>query len=301
MKKIPVLSSIRYAYGFTFGHLGTIIGLVWLPMVILAVAGYFVMSHYYGTFPAAVAEGNPAAIGQSAVIVLMWSLVSLLISAIMYTAITQHALGRRDKPAIVHLALGMTEIRVFGALIGFAAIIVLFLIGYGVASGTAMALSVRTALAGVKLAAGLFTLGLLLAMFYALVRLSFLLIPATVAEKKIGLARAWQLSRGNFWRIVAIGLAALGPITLVAFGAEVAILGPDFFLHSAAAPVGDKAAQMHALAEQMRIASAHLPVLYGLSFLLAPFFMGLGLAPSAAAYLALTAPDRPDSGIMQRA
>ena len=54
MKKIPVLDSIRYAYAFTFGHLGTIIGLIWVPMVILAVAGYFVMSYYYGGVPEAV-------------------------------------------------------------------------------------------------------------------------------------------------------------------------------------------------------------------------------------------------------
>ena len=44
MRKIPVLRTIAEGYAFTFGHLGTIIGLIWLPMVIVAIAGYFVMS-----------------------------------------------------------------------------------------------------------------------------------------------------------------------------------------------------------------------------------------------------------------
>lgn len=300
MKKIPVLKSIRYAYSFTFGHLGTIIGLIWLPMVFLAVAGYFVMSHYYGTFPAAVAEGNPAAIGQSAVVVIAWSFVSLLISSIMYTAIAQQALGRRQGPATVHFALGIVEFRVFGALIAFFAVAVLFLIGFRVVAETIMSVTAGMPSAGVRIGAALVTLVLMLAMFYALIRLSFLLVPTTIAEEKIGLARAWQLSGGNFWRIFVIGIAALGPIVLVALGAEIAILGPDFFLHGAAVPASDKAAQMHAMAEQMRTAALHLPELYGLSFLMAPFFMGLGLAASAAAYLELTAPDRPVSAFMQR-
>ena len=42
------------------------------------------------------------------------------------------------------------------------------------------------------------------------------------------------------------------------------------------------------MAEQMRDASEHLPVLYGLTFLIAPFLIGLALAPAAFAYRALT-------------
>ena len=34
MNKLPVGKTISDAYGFTFSHLGTIIGLIWFPMVV---------------------------------------------------------------------------------------------------------------------------------------------------------------------------------------------------------------------------------------------------------------------------
>lgn len=297
MKKIPVLDSIRYAYAFTFGHLGTIIGLIWLPMLILAVAGYFVMSYYYASVPAALSAGDAITVGRLGMLVIGWSLVSLLLSSVMYVAVTRQALGLRQGPAVVHFALGPSEIRVFGAVLGvFAVAVVFFMIYLGVI-GAAKALVPSNPVA--KGAIGLFALAALLAIVYALIRLSFLLIPATVAEGKIGLARAWELSGGNFWRIVGVGIAAIGPIALVAIGAEIGILGPDFFVHSATPGAADTAQRMQEMAEQMRAASKHLPLLYGLSFLLAPFFMGLGLAPSAFAYRALTQSDQENSGFNQ--
>ena len=286
MKKIPVLDSIRYAYAFTFGHLGTIIGLIWVPMVILAVAGYFIMSYYYNSVPAAVSAGDAIAAARSGMLLIGWSLASLLLSAVMYVAVTRQALGLREGPAVVHFALGLPELRVFSTVLGIFALALLFLmVDVGLISGAA-ALTAKVPAANA--AVGLFALAALFAIVYALIRLSFLAIPATVAEGKVGLGRAWELSRGNFWRIVAIGLAALGPIMLIALAAEVAILGPEFFLHNTAMPTNDTAQQMHDMAEQMRTASDHLPVLYGLSFLMAPFFVGLGLAPAAFAYRALT-------------
>lgn len=293
MKKIPVLDSIRYAYAFTFGHLGTIIGLIWVPMVILAVAGYFIMSYYYNSVPAAVSAGDAIAAARAGMLLIGWSLASLLLSAIMYVAVTRQALGLREGPAVVHFALGLPEFRVFGTVLGIFALALFFLmLDVGLIGGVA-ALAAKVPLANA--AVGLFGLVALFAIVYALIRLSFLAIPATVAEGKVGLARAWELSRGNFWGIVAVGLATLGPIMLIALTAEVAILGPGFFLHNTAIPTNDTAQQMHDMAEQMRTASEHLPVLYGLSFLMAPFFIGLGLAPAAYAYRALTSGKAADS------
>ena len=55
-----------------------------------------------------------------------------------------------------------------------------------------------------------------LALIYILVRLGFLLAPAAAMEGGFGLERSWKLTKGNFWRIVAIGLATLLPIVIVA-------------------------------------------------------------------------------------
>jgi hypothetical protein len=299
MKKIPILDTVRYAYSFTFGHLGTIIGLIWLPMVITVVAGYFVMSHYYASVPDAVSAGNATAAGQAGLLLLGWSLVSLLLSSIMYVAVTRQALGLRHGPAVVYFALGPAEFRVFGAVLGFFAIAIFFLMVDLLLINAARTLAAKIPMAGAAVA--LFAVVLLCGVAYALVRLSFLLIPATVAEQHVGLGRAWELSGRNFWRITAVGIAVLGPITLVAVTAQVAIMGPATFLHNATGVTHDTAQQMKDMAAQMRDAAKHLPALYGLSFLMAPFFMGLALSGSAFAYRALTSAGPANSGLHETA
>ena len=298
MKKIPVLDTIRFGYNFTFGHLGTIIGLIWLPMVIVTVGSYFVQMQYIGQFLASLEQGNPAAMGPAALVLLGWGLMSFLLFAMMYAAVTRQALGLRQGPAIIHFSFGLTEIHVVGALLGMIAIIMLFLFAEGLFGGI-LAGIVSVAGKGqpaVSLVVALLIILLLLALIYMVVRLGFLLIPATVAENRVGLGRAWELAGGNFWRIVAVALATLLPLFLVRVAAEVAIIGPAVFmqqistlLHQAGAPAIDAAAQMRASAQRMREMSEHLPLLLVLSFLLAPLAIGLTIGPAAFAYRALTA------------
>jgi len=298
MKKIPVLDTIRFGYGFTFGHLGTIIGLIWLPMVILTVGTYFVQMQYSGQFLASFEQGNPAAIGPAVLVLLGWSLVSFLLYAMMYTVVTRQALGLRQGQAVIHFAFGLTEIHVLGALLGMIAIIMLFLFAEALFGGIVGGI-VSVAARGqpvVTPVVALLVAVLLLALVYLLVRLGFLLIATTVAENRVGLGRAWELAGGNFWRIVAVALATLLPLLLLRAAAEIAIIGPEVFLqqiaallHQAAAPAADTAARMRESAEQMREMSEHLPLLLVLNFLLAPLAIGLTMAPAAFAYRALTA------------
>ncbi|HEV2562708.1 MAG TPA: hypothetical protein VGT78_11260 [Rhizomicrobium sp.] len=288
------MKTISYGYSFTFGHLGTIIGLIWLPMVVVAVAGYFVMSQYYGTFPTAMEQGNPAAAGQSALLVLFWSIASLLISSVMYAAVTRQALGLKHGTTLINFTFGVMELRVFAAIAALLAILFFFMLIYALAVWASAALAASLVSAGGKeigdLIGGILVIVFFLGMIYALVRLSFLLIPATVSEGKVGLAQSWKLTKGNFWRIFLIAIATLGPLLLVTLAVEVAILGPDFFMPKGAASA-DFDKNMQQMIAQMRATSPHLPWLYGFSFLIAPVFLGLGLAPSAFAYRALTQKD----------
>ncbi len=285
MKKIPILDTIRYAYEFTFGHLGTIIGLIWLPMLILAVPGYFVSSYYYATVPDALTAGDVATVGRAGLLVIVWGLVSLLISSIMYVAVTQEALGQHKAQVIVHFALGPPEFRVFGAALAVFALAILFAIVDGALSD-----AIRTLAGSAGPAAGrLVAAAGALAIAYALIRLSFLLVVATVAEERFGLARAWELASGNFWRIVAVGLATMGPIVVIAVVAEALILGSGGAAPAVTAS-GDSAQQMQLMAAQMRLAARNLPLLYGLSFVISPLVLGLALAPAVYAYRVLTKP-----------
>ena len=59
MNKIPVGQTIRFAYAFTLGEIGTIIGLIWVPTLINAVATFFVLRKYYDTLINSFESGMP--------------------------------------------------------------------------------------------------------------------------------------------------------------------------------------------------------------------------------------------------
>ncbi|HZQ41011.1 MAG TPA: hypothetical protein VFA87_09460, partial [Rhizomicrobium sp.] len=228
-----MLQTIRFAYGFTFGHLGTIIGLIWIPMVLVTAMGFFVMDRYVESFSAAIAQGNEAMAGQAGLLVIGYSIIGLLLYSVMYVAVTRQALGMRSTTAVAHFELGSPVWRMFGALLAVIFIIgifylVIFLVTLG---GLAVigGMGQTAATAGIALGLLLFVIAALCALLFVAVRLVFLLPPVVVAESRMSVSRGWELSRGNFWRIVLIWLATLVPPLLIVFGAELAILGPDYF------------------------------------------------------------------------
>jgi hypothetical protein len=303
MAKVPVGKTIAFSYGFTFGNIGTIIGQIWLPMLLLTLGSYFVLSPYYESFSAAVAQDNPAAVGQAAVTLLLYSLVSLIFYAMIYVALTREALGLSHSSSLLHFSLGVAEWRMYGAilalslallvlvlliamaamLLGGVATFALGLMGMGPDLAQA-AKAVARAPSGPMLAvAGAIYLFVICATAYVFVRLSFVLAPVTVAEEKISLGRGWQLTAKNFWRLLAILIATLGPVIVLIAICEAAILGPDALMPATGSNFADLAARM----EKNR---QHLPVLYGLSFVFSPFLFGLMLGASAFVYRALVPP-----------
>lgn len=277
MKKIPVLETIGFAYNFTFGHLGAIIGLSWLPLVLWAIGDYFVSALYYSAVPAAFSAGNPFALGQAGLVMLGWRIISLLIWSIVYVAVVRQALGLRQGPARIHFAFGFSELRVFASLLALVAVALLFVLG--LFEGTQFLMGILPGIAAMKAVVGAARVLGTIALIYALIRLSFLIIPVAVVENRLGLARSWELCEGNVGRIVIIGIAVLGPAALVAGFAEAAVLGPNYFL--AAAHVGN---QLAVGSQELLALRANLPLLTGVYLVLAPFLIGLQIAPAAFAY-----------------
>ena len=286
MNTIPVGKTIAFAYQFTLENLGAIIGLIWLPTVAITVGGFFADTTYSAAVNAALQEGPSEAAGQAVISLLAWYLLSLMLSAMATTAVTRQALGLRKGPAFISFSLGLPEFRVFGAIV--LLIVVLLLITqpfrYMV---SALAAAGGPGAAAFQGLASLLALGSLGFIFFVMVRLSFLMCPATIAENAVGLARSWVLTRGNFWRIVGVGSCTLGPIFLIFGVGEYVILGPEFFFMGMNTTL-TAAEQTKTAVEQQHIMIQHLPMLLGLSLLIAPFYFGLMLAPAAYAYRALT-------------
>ncbi|MGH6871312.1 MAG: hypothetical protein ACREHE_07385 [Rhizomicrobium sp.] len=294
MNKIPVGKTIKYAYTFTFENLGAIIGLIWIPTVLITVGGFFAETSFGTAIVSAMRENRPAVAGQAMISLLAWYFVSLLLTAVASAAVSRQALGLRKGPAVAHFALGPAEFRVFGAELALFGVLLALAIPYlAVLSSVVTYIEAGGAAATISsfVAAALAVGGICL-MLLVVVRLSFLLVPATIAENAVALARSWALTRGNFWRIVAVGLCTFGPIVLVLAAGEYAILGPHYFELSMSTST-DAAVQAKIAAEQTQIVMDHLPMSFGLSLLMAPFYFGLLLAPSAYAYRALSGQPAP--------
>lgn len=269
MTRIPVLATIRDAYRFTFANLGAIIAAVWLPMLIVTVSGFFATQRYYSQMAEAVTA--PAQAGSAILLVLLQTIVSLFLQAVMWVAVTQLAMGNRPAGQMP-FAVGRTDLRLARALLSLAAMAMGFFILTGVALGSAAPAGVMTVL---ELAVVMVLYG---AVLFVVLRLVFFAAVAATAEEGPVLARAWALSQGNFWRILAVLAGVLGPVLLIFALVMMVMLGPVVLSD-------DVAANQVAVLRRM---TEILPLMQGLLFFISPLLLGLPLGASVSAWRALT-------------
>jgi hypothetical protein len=281
VRRLPVLETIRQAYGFTFAHLGAIIGVIWLPMVIATVAGFFLNQHYAAEIQAATASGNAAAAGPAVLAMLFYLLAKLLLTAMMYVPVAQLALGQRQDGALLHFTFGALEWRMFRTLLGLLLFLappalLLMLVGQNVLAG-AISGAAGPRLVGAELA---FIL-LYAALVYVAVRIAALLVPVVVAGDKTALIRSWTLSGKSFWRLLGVMVGAVGPVMLTVAIVEVALL-----------QAGGGDAALAATTSQITMANGpNAPLIAGLDFLMAPLLIGLSVSASVFAWKALSKTD----------
>ena len=278
MRRIDTVATIRDAYVFAVTHLGGVIGLIWVPMVLATIMGFFSLQRYYNDFIDAMSSGNVAALGPSMLMMLGYLVAALLLYAVMFVAVVQLALGARSAPQVAHFAFGNLEWRMFRAFIAFIGVILVLIIPAFVVAQAAIALG------GARLpqAAGP---ALMLLIFYGIILLAmprfFVLLPTVaVAESAPVLRRAWMLSAGNFWRLLAVLLAIFGPILLLFTGLEMAMSG-----HTPP-PVAGSSEEMQLVAAIIRARDV-LPLISGLGFLISPLVVGLCAGASVSVWRAL--------------
>jgi len=278
MRRIEVVATIRDAYVFAVTHLGGVIGLIWVPMVLATIMGFFSLQRYYNDFIDAMSSGNVAALGPSMLMMLGYLVAALLLYAVMFVAVVQLALGARSAPQVAHFAFGNLEWRMFRAFIAFIGVVLVLVIPAFVVAQAVFAV----ASARLPQAAGP---ALMLLIFYGIILLAmprfFVLLPTVaVAESAPVLRRAWMLSAGNFWRLLAVLLAVFGPILLLFTGLELVLAG------RAPAQAAGGTEQMQMLAAIMRARDV-LPMISGLGFLISPLVVGLLAGASVSVWRAL--------------
>jgi hypothetical protein len=280
MNKVPVLATIREAYRFVFVNLGAIIALIWLPMLVVTVMGYFVLTRYYDAFASALASGDYAAMGPEALGLLVYLLVTLLIGAMMSVPVAGLAMGGRKPETLVHFAFGATEWRLFRALLGLIGFMLVPLLLIGVASNVMQSSGVAMGPLHVTSALALLVVLFYFSCIYFGLRFAFLLPVLAIRDNGRLLPRAWALTRGNFWRLFAVALCTAGPVLLLAFVLEAVLEGPALVMPQLSNTTAVAAAQFHAM-------SLNMPLTSGVGFLIAPLLLGLVVGAAAAALRAL--------------
>jgi len=284
VNKIPVGKTIAHAYNFAFGNLGAIIGLIWLPMILIAVLSF--LPYALGTVQYDAAQNLDEA-SRGAAVNLACSIGTFILYAMLYVVVTQQALGLRRGSASIHFSLGMPEWRMLGAMFLVAIVILVLILAYAAVAAMAVFAASQAGTVAASMAVALAgSAGLCLLLFVAL-RFGFLLAPVVVAEQTVNLGRNWTLTHGNFWRMVAVFLAVATPFLIVQVVVMFAVAGPDF---TAPFPAGADFATV--FQQRMQLLDRHMPVWLGLTLFLAPFSLGLNLGAQAFAYRALV-PARP--------
>jgi ABC-type multidrug transport system fused ATPase/permease subunit len=183
--------------------------------------------------------GDPQATGAYVVVSLLGLLVTVFMASVVAVAITRQVLGQGSSGVVLYFAAGRTEWRMLAAniryllavcaLVAFAFLITIlaFLL-----SGVPLDAPERIQPNAATILAGLISWFVFLYAFATILRVGFLLAPTIVAEEKGGLRRSHELTKGNFWRALAVILALGLPLLLLVVGGEVAVLraalGPEF-------------------------------------------------------------------------
>ncbi len=273
MTKIPVLDAIRFAYRFTFTQLGAIIGLIWLPMIMATVMGFFVFQRFFAALANALASNNFALMGPALLGLISFVFIGLLLLSMMAVPVTQLAMGSRKTGALVHFAFGPLEWRLFRASLGVAGFLFALLLIVSMVTATLLG---PTNPAANYIAQAAF----LVCMIFFILRFGFLLPSVAVADTGPVLPRSWILSGGNSWRILGVFLAVVLPVRLVLVVVEIALAGPRILEPKDYSSTAMVAAQIH-------FASQNMPVMTGILFLFAPVLLGLLLSAGVFVFQAL--------------
>ena len=240
MKKIPVGTTIAFAYRFLVTEIGTIVGIAWLPAVLSSTVSYFARL-YAVEHRALLDAGDPQVAGAYLLLSLASLVVLLFASSMVGVAITRAAMGQERPPGalLLYFAAGQTEWRMFSAnvryLLGAAALLALaalITVAAFFLSGTPLEPPAQIQPTAATVLAGLISWAVLLYAGATILRMGFLLPATIVVEEKGGLRRSYELAKGNFWRVLAVLLALGLPVVLLLLGGEIAVLrsalGPDF-------------------------------------------------------------------------
>jgi hypothetical protein len=208
MPDLPVLATAGEAYRFLGRELPTIVRLSWATLIIVILAQTLIARAVFAEMGALLARGDvvaAAAVGRHPTWLGLKSAVEMIGTGVVAVAIHQLILfGERRAGQYVPFAFGRREEVLFVLLgLAFGAISVLF--------ATVVISPIGRPTAGLAPFAA--SLAFVVAIYLS-IRL-WPILPMIVVEPRLDVVGAWQLSRGRFWSLLALGLVGTIPLGIV--------------------------------------------------------------------------------------
>ncbi len=226
--KTPILRPATEAVLFGFERIGMVIRIAWLPIVITIALSFlfcgllidpeeiFALAEA-GEDPERIFESvfvsSPAPSGMFFLKSLAFSLVQMLVMSCVYVAITRAStLADYEPPEMpFYIALGGRELRYFVVRILYAILIIVATLligatGAGLAAVTAGIVSAAPSVNEALIITPAVAAGVWLVLIWLWVVLRFLpVLPIAAVENRIAFGEAWNMTKGNFWRLVLSG------------------------------------------------------------------------------------------------
>ncbi len=242
--RIMVWATVAESYRFILSHPRDLLRVGWLPLLAL-----FGLNLLFGTFDPVPAGFDPAALGPSLGTMALNLLAQSIIAAVILVAWHRVVLlGSDQQPGSLGVRFGARELRYLLAWLLLSVVFLMLLIvafALVVAVGFAVLVALKTVMlllgAGQMVALGqsdqflaLQYAGILPAVLlatYFASRLS-LILPAMATDRRRTLARAWNLSAGNGWRLALASVFVMLPAELLSVGIAFAaqqVLGTALF------------------------------------------------------------------------
>lgn len=313
MEKMSAGTTIADAYGSLIRRFFSVLGLIWLPVAIYA-AGAIALAPTFFAHAARIAEtGLSPTLWRDGLELAAMFVAALALLALPAVSLSRLTLGLEKDRYAAHLTFGVREARLFLAslrlLLVFAAIaiavgIAAYLFTWALASFDILPIPLAAnglpSLTAIResptLGMGVFGAELIAAaaVLYAGVRFGFFLAPQAAAEDSVSLRRAWALSEGKFWPMLAVALAVVIPVWLVALAGTYFALAADFGRFYGFAVESDQPVQH--LAEMAGIVAAHAAPLMAVKAAGLFLFSSLFFAAFASAY---PRPSQPETRISE--
>ena len=242
MDRIPVGSAIAHGYRFLIVRLVPVLGLSWLPGLLLGLAivtGFKALDGHFYSFMHGAEEASLLAMAGDLGLIL---LATLFLGSAIAVPLAREAAGFHDERVVAHFVVGIREVRLFFASLRFVLLIAGALILLGFVSGLAVqfgvAQGIESLLPGKNMDLWPSLAGVVINAIAALtvlviaVRSGFFLVTIAAREPGASLRRAATLANRNHLRLVAILLGILAPVViacLIALPFSLpALIGADF-------------------------------------------------------------------------